>query len=153
MQISENGAMSSPAGATASQRRKSGRAVRAPEKFQPEVSSQNAGGSGKRKRAGADVEDGQNEEDEDNEGEDEEDDEDEESDEEEAPVKKRAKPTAATTKKAPAAKKAKVNGNAPPALRLPNRAKKHAGKVVFKDQDAEGLYGELKAVSSALMRF
>jgi cohesin complex subunit SA-1/2 len=140
--------MASTAEATASQRRKSGRAVKVPEKFQPEVlSSQHPGASGKRKRSGDDIEGVENEEEEEEEDESEEDDEDEESAEEEAPAKKKAKPKAAAAKSAPVAKKAKVNGNASHTkahtMKLPSRAKKPTGKVVFKDRDAEGLYGEL----------
>jgi cohesin complex subunit SA-1/2 len=144
--------MASSAEATASQRRKSGRAVKVPDKFQPEVeSSQTAGAGGKRKRSGDDMEGVENEVDEEEVEEDEsdEEDEDEESEEEEAPVKKKSKPKAAATKSAPVAKKAKVNGSAPQpkahSMRLPSRAKKPTGKVVFKDQDAEGLYGKFGA--------
>lgn len=147
--------MASSAAATASQRRKSGRAVKVPDKFQPEVeSSQNAGAGGKRKRSGDEmegVENGAEEEEEDDES-DEEDE--EESDEEEAPVKKKSKPKTAATKSAPVAKKAKVNGSTPHAkahsMRLPSRAKKPTGKVVFKDQDAEGLYGGLTVICVSL---
>lgn len=140
--------MASTVEATASQRRKSGRAVKVPDKFQPEVeSSQNAGAGGKRKRGGDDMEGVENgEEEQEEEDESDEEDEDEESEEEEAPVKKKSKPKAAATKSAPVAKKAKVNGSAPQAkahsMRLPSRAKKPTGKVVFKDQGAKGLYGE-----------
>ncbi|OBT76960.1 hypothetical protein VF21_04167 [Pseudogymnoascus sp. 05NY08] len=141
--------MASSAEATASQRRKSGRAVKVPDKFQPEVeSSQNASAGGKRKRSGDDMEGVENEEEqEEEEDESEEEDEDEESEEEEAPVKKKSKPKAVATKSAPVAKKAKVNGSAPQpkahSMRLPSRAKKPTGKVVFKDNDAEGLYAEI----------
>jgi cohesin complex subunit SA-1/2 len=138
-------AMASTAEATASQRRKSGRAVKVPEKFQPEVmSSQNAGAGGKRKRAGDDMERVENEEEEEEESDEEE--EGEDSAEDEAPAKKKAKPKAAAAKSAPVAKKAKVNGNAPHTKKLPSRAKKPTGKVVFKDQEAEGLYGEYATI-------
>ena len=139
--------MASSGEATASQRRKSGRAVKVPDKFQPEVeSSKNAGAGGKRKRSGDDMEGVENEEEQEEEEEESDEEDDEESEEEEAPVKKKSKPKAAVTKSAPVAKKAKVNGSAlqPKAhsMRLPSRAKKPTGKVVFRDNDAEGLYGE-----------
>ena len=131
--------MSSPA-ATAS-RRKSGRAVKAPEKFVPEVTSSHAGPAGsKRKRTGEDAEnDASDVEDEPDESEEE-----IESEGEEA-RKPRRKPKAKTARK-PAAKKPKVNGNtthedAPaPAIRLAARPKKPR-KVPVVDEDAEGLYG------------
>lgn len=139
--------MASSGEATASQRRKSGRAVKVPDKFQPEVeSSKNAGAGGKRKRSGDDMEGVENEEEQEEEEEESDEEDDEESEEEEAPVKKKSKPKAAVTKSAPVAKKAKVNGSAPQpkahSMRLPSRAKKPTGKVVFRDNDAEGLYGE-----------
>ena len=146
---------------SASQRRKSGRAVKAPEKFAPEpTSSQAPRGGAKRKRSA-------NENDEPNGDESQEDVEEEESDEEEqesesevedAPKKKKAKTKGATksaSKKAPAAKKAKTNGvasQAPkeprepkqPQMRIPSRPKKaQTGKVVFKDNSASGIYAEI----------
>jgi len=142
MELSENDATST-ANATTN-KRQSGRAVRAPEKFRPDAPSSHQGiTNGKRKRgdnkAGQDVEN----EEEDEEGEDEESDEDEESaDEEEfAKSKKRSK----TTKK-PVAKKPKVNGStgieSAPAVKLPNRPKK-AKRVAIIDESAEGLYGKM----------
>lgn len=154
-------ASSSQAEPTASQRRKSGRAVRAPEKFAPEpTSSQAPRGGSKRKRT-------ENENDEINgeeQAEDVEEDEDEDEEEEEepesesevedAPKKKKAK-TKGPAKKAPAAKKAKTNGVASQApreprepkqqqMRIPSRPKKaQQGKVVFKDNSAEGVYAEI----------
>jgi len=137
MDISNNDVTSSPA-ATGG-RRKSGRAVKVPEKFVPEVSSsQPAPTSAKRKRGREGVE---------NDASDIEDEAEasdatlESADEEELrDTRKKAK----TTKK-PAAKKPKVNGTAPyedaPAVKLPNRTKK-AKKVVIDDDSAEGLYGE-----------
>jgi len=122
----------------------------------PEVlSSQQGNATGKRKRGGDTAEDEENEDEIDDEDEEEdEDEEDEESEPEEAPVKKNTKPKAAAPKKVHLAKKAKVNGNAShakaPAVKLPNRPKKPVGKVVFKDKDAEGLYGRFNGVHSEL---
>ncbi|TVY13720.1 Cohesin subunit psc3 [Lachnellula arida] len=138
MDISNNDVTSSPA-ATGG-RRKSGRAVKAPEKFVPDApSSQAAPTSAKRKRGEEEVE---------NDASDIEDEAEasdatlESADEEELrETRKRAK----TTKK-PAAKKAKVNGTAPledaPAVKLPNRPKK-IKKVVINDDSADGLYAEV----------
>ena len=144
----------------ASQRRKSGRAVKAPEKFAPEpTSSQAPRGGAKRKRSA-------NENDEPNGEETQEDDEEDESDEEEqesesevedAPRKKKAKTKGAVknaSKRAPAAKRAKMNGasQAPKEprepkqqqMRIPSRPKKtQTGKVVFKDNSASGIYAEI----------
>ena len=137
MDISNNDVTSSPA--PTGGRRKSGRAVKVPEKFVPEApSSQSAPTSAKRKRGGEGIE---------NDASDIEDEAEaseatlESADEEEL---RDARKKAKTTKK-PAAKKPKVNGTAPyqdaPAVKLPNRPKK-AKKVVINDDSAEGLYGE-----------
>lgn len=138
MDISNNDVTSSPA-ATDGSRRKSGRAVRAPEKFVPS-SSEPAATSAKRKRGGDEVENDASDIDD----EDEADATDvtlESADEEELrETRKKAK-----TPKKPVAKKPKVNGTAPhkpaPAVKIPNRTKK-AKKVVINDDTAEGLYGE-----------
>ena len=136
MDISNNDVTSTPV-ATGS-RRKSGRAVKVPEKFVPDApSSQQGSASAKRKRGGEDAENDASDVDE----------EEEESDatvesaaEEVREIRRKAK----TTKK-PAAKKPKVNGAAThgeaPAVKLPARPKK-AKKVAIADKSAEGLYGK-----------
>ncbi|RDL39778.1 Uncharacterized protein BP5553_04118 [Venustampulla echinocandica] len=146
MDISNNDVASSPA--ETGGRRKSGRAVRAPEKFVPNAPSQV--GRAKRKRGGDDVE---------NDASDIEDEEDTSSDdtvessgeEEVREVRRKAKQSR-TTKK-PAAKKPKVNGTveheAAPIVKLPNRPKK-AKKVLITDDDAEGLYVEVFASGDSL---
>ncbi len=142
MEISENDATSSPAHATGN-RRKSGRAVRAPEKFDPEApSSQVGGNNGKRKRDSEDNEDDV-ENDEEEEEEEEESEEDESADEEEIrETRKKAKVT-----RKPVAKKPKVNGatssTETPVVKLPNRVKK-ARKVAIADKNAVGLYGKIR---------
>jgi hypothetical protein len=136
MDISNNDVTSTPV-ATGS-RRKSGRAVKVPEKFVPDApSSQQGSASAKRKRGGEDAE---------NDASDIEEDE-EESDatvesaaeDEVREIRRKAK----TTKK-PAAKKPKVNGTAThdkePQVKRPARPKK-TKKVAIADKSAEGLYG------------
>lgn len=138
MDISNNDVTSTPV-ATGS-RRKSGRAVKVPEKFVPDApSSQQGSASAKRKRGGEDAENDASDVDE----------EEEESDatvesaaeEEVREIRRKAK----TTKK-PAAKKPKVNGAAThgeaPAVKLPARPKK-AKKVAIADKSAEGLYADV----------
>jgi cohesin complex subunit SA-1/2 len=136
MDISNNDVTGTPA---TTGRRKSGRAVKVPEKFVPDVqSTQQAPASAKRKRGGGDVENDASDAEED----------DATSDgtiesagEEE--IKETRRKTNASRK--PAAKKPKVNGTASheaaPVVRLPNRPKK-AKKVAIADKDAEGLYGK-----------
>jgi cohesin complex subunit SA-1/2 len=137
MDISNNDVTSTPV-ATGS-RRKSGRAVKVPEKFVPEApSSQQGTASAKRKRGGEDAENGASDVDEEAE---ESDATVESADEEEVrEIRRKAK----TTKK-PAAKKPKVNGTATheeaPAVKLPNRPK-NSKKVAIADKNAEGLYGK-----------
>lgn len=137
--ISSNDIMSSPAPAG---RRKSGRAVRAPEKFQPEGPPASA----KRKRSGRDAETDASNIDEENE----ESEQEEQSEEEEVPKPSRKKAKTQTARK-PVAKKSKTNGvvddegedelAAPAhAIRLPARPKK-ARKAIVKNIEAEGLYG------------
>lgn len=139
LEISENHAMNSPNIAT-NNRRKSGRAVKAPDKFQPEANTTPEPTNGKRKRAAADAsEDVENEVEEDEE---ESEDEEVSADEEEVrATKKRAKQP-----KKPAVKKAKTNGTKShtpePIHRLPTRPKK-SKKVTIADANAEGLYGKL----------
>ncbi len=137
MDISNNDVTSTPV-ATGS-RRKSGRAVKIPEKFVPNApSSQQGSASAKRKRGGDDAENDASDVEE----------EEEESDatvesaaeEEVREIRRKAK----TTKK-PATKKPKVNGTAihdeAPAVKLPARPKK-TKKVAIADKGAEGLYGK-----------
>jgi cohesin complex subunit SA-1/2 len=137
MDISNNDATSSPA-ATGS-RRKSGRAVKAPEKFAPAPTST----STKRKRN-----DGEQENDASDVDDQAEDSEDMESEEEEEVRETRKKLKSKTARK-PAAKKPKVNGNMShekaPAVRLPSRpkkAKKFERVVVIQNvEEDEGLFG------------
>lgn len=138
MDISNNDIASSPAETGA--RRKSGRAVRAPQKFIPDAPPHT--GRAKRKREGDDVE---------NDASDIEDEEEASSDDtgdssgEEEVREVRRKPKQSKTAKKPAAKKPKVNGTvaheAAPVVKLPNRPKK-AKKVLITGDDDEGLYGE-----------
>jgi cohesin complex subunit SA-1/2 len=141
MDISNNDVTSTPV-ATGS-RRKSGRAVRVPEKFAPET----APASAKRKR-----DDEENENDASDVDEAEASDATAESGEEEEPrpSRKRGKGKAPAPGK-PAAKKPKVNGTtaheeedeeAAPAVKLPSRPKTASKKVAIADKNAEGLYGE-----------
>lgn len=147
MESSDNNATPSPSVAETS-RRRSGRVVRAPQKFSPEVhSSQINNSRPKRKRDGeSDDEDVENEApnaDDDSDELSDPPDDDDESAQEEAPVKQKK---AKATSKKPAAKRAKVNGNAPaalaPAIRLPNRPKKTA-RVAIARRDGDGLYAEV----------
>ncbi|KAI1464498.1 STAG-domain-containing protein [Daldinia caldariorum] len=165
METDDNNATSSPASASASasasapdnSRRRSGRVVRAPQKFSPEASSShNDSVSSKRKRGrdrdGGDVENESPAEDDDDELSDPEDQEDNE-EEEQTSKSKKSKPKQKPRAKKPAAKRAKVNGSAPtpteagiaslaPAVRLPNRPKKTA-RVVIVHPDGDGLYAEV----------
>lgn len=119
-------------------RRKSGRAVKVPDKFIPDLpSSQHDSTSAKRKRVARDVEDDASDSEEDDES----DESDSESEMEEVrEIKKKPK-----TVTKPATKKPKVNGatlhEKGPAVKLPNRPKK-ARKVIITDRNAEGLYGK-----------
>lgn len=146
MEVSENDAPSSIA---TENRRVSQRAVRAPEKFDPDAPSLRPGNAGAKRKRGVvgNAEDVENEPEEEDDSDEEE--EEESADEEETrQTKKRANPT-----RKPAPKKAKVNGAAPsasaPAIRLPSRQKKPK-KVVIQDANAEGVYGKL--VKEILLR-
>lgn len=143
MDISNNDVTSTPV-ATGS-RRKSGRAVKVPEKFVPNApSSQQGSASVKRKRGGEDAE---------NDASDIDDEDEEESDatvesaaeEEVREIRRKGK----TTKK-PAAKKPKVNGTAThdkePLVKLPARPKKPKN-VAIADRSVEGLYSKRVARS------
>src|SRR5258708_2758684 len=106
-------------------RRKSGRAVKVPEKFVPEVSStQQAPTSAKRRRGGEDVENDASDIEEEDEARDEE--VESAAEEEIKETRRKAKPAKQSGK--PAAKKLKVNGTTPheevPPVRLPSRPKK-----------------------------
>ncbi|KAI1138576.1 STAG-domain-containing protein [Hypoxylon sp. FL0543] len=153
METSDNNATSSPASAPDNSRRRSGRVVRAPQKFSPDP--QNDPTSSKRKRGpDRDGEDAENEspvEDEDEELSDPEDEDDEV--EEQTSRSKKSKPKQKSRTKKPAAKRAKVNGTAPPeaasaslapALKLPNRPKK-TGRVAIAHPDGDGLYADVFA--------
>jgi cohesin complex subunit SA-1/2 len=136
----ENDVSSTPA---ASGRRKSGRAVKAPEKFIPDYpSTATRPANSKRKRTDDDGEgDASEEGGSEPEDDDESDDEEVESAGEEELREARRK---ARSSKKPIAKKPKTNGTTSharaPAVRLPNRPKK-AKKVTIADDTAEGLYG------------
>ncbi|KAH7377517.1 nuclear cohesin-like protein complex subunit [Cadophora sp. MPI-SDFR-AT-0126] len=139
MDISNNDVTSSSA-ATGT-RRKSGRAVKAPEKFVPEAPSSQAGSANsKRKRTD---EDGENDASElEEEAEDSDDAIASAAEEELREVRRKAKKT-----KKPAVKKAKVNGTSsreePLAVKLPARPKKGGKRVAIADKDAEGLYADV----------
>ncbi|PQE28444.1 stag domain-containing protein [Rutstroemia sp. NJR-2017a BBW] len=138
----ENDVSSTPA---ASGRRKSGRAVKAPEKFIPDYpSTATRPANSKRKRTDDDEEgDASEEAGSEPEEDDESDDEEVESAGEEELREARRK---ARSSKKPIAKKPKTNGTASharaPAVRLPNRPKK-AKKVTIADDTAEGLYADV----------
>jgi cohesin complex subunit SA-1/2 len=141
MDISNNDASSSTATGS---RRKSGRAVRAPDKFIPNApSSQQGHGGSKRKRGEAytendasDVEDEAEEEASDTSA--------ESADEEEI----RASRKKSKKGRKPAAKKTKVNGTSShvetSAVKLPARPKK-TKRAAIADNEAEGLYGKMSA--------
>jgi cohesin complex subunit SA-1/2 len=137
MDISNSDMTSTPV-ATGS-RRKSGRAVKIPEKFIPDApSSQQGHSNAKRKRGAEDVENDASNVEEDDEDSDETV---ESAEEEEAPApRKKAK-----APRKPAAKKPKVNGTVShdeaPAVKLPSRPKK-GKKVLIADHSAKGLYGK-----------
>lgn len=159
METSENTATPSPAPANGASRRRSGRERRAPEKFQPEVTT-----APKRKRA-EDDEDDENHDptdaaaDEDEAMSDDDDDDDDDAaedspaEEEQRAARRQQKKKSASQApraKKPAAKKPKINGAAPPAtadsisVGLPSRPKpKKTARVVTGDKrDGDGVYGE-----------
>ena len=122
-------------------RRKSGRAVRAPEKYEPDLAASQINGTAKRKRSDAGDDEEEAAEIDASEEEEESDEEIESADEEELrEARKRAKKA-----KKPVAKKPKTNGSvahtrAPAVKQLPSRPKK-SKKVALADDEAEGLYG------------
>jgi cohesin complex subunit SA-1/2 len=135
MDISNTDVTSSPV--ATSGRRKSGRAVKVPEKFIPNAPfPQQGAGSAKRKRGQEDAENDASEIDELEES--------EAGDESPAEEEIRESQRRKKRTKKPAAKKAKINGTVshrdPPAVKLPSRPKK-ARRVAIADKDAEGLYG------------
>lgn len=141
MESEDNNATPSPSAAEA--RRRSGRVVRAPQKYIEEVHTD---ASSKRKRARDHDEDAENHEPRSDslaEASDEE--VAEESDADLVPRQKKSKSRA----KKPAAKKPKINGDAPTevapaqtkALQLPQRLKKSV-RVAIARKDGDGLYGE-----------
>ncbi|KAI0848579.1 STAG-domain-containing protein [Daldinia vernicosa] len=155
METDDNNATSSPASAPDNSRRRSGRVVRAPQKFSPEANpSQNDYASSKRKRGrDRDEEDAEN----DTPAEDDEeelsdpDDHDDIEEEEQTSKSNKSKSKQKSRPKKPAAKRAKVNGSAPietgsaplaPAVRLPNRPKKTA-RVAIVHPDGDGLYADV----------
>lgn len=151
METSDNNATSSPASVPDNSRRRSGRVVRAPQKFSPQPNASQNDHSSKRKRGPEhDDEDAENGYPEEAEEEEElSDPEDEDDDADEAPSRSKTKSKRSRPKK-PAVKRAKVNGSAPvdaasaphaPAVKLPNRPKKTA-RVVIAHPDGDGLYGE-----------
>ncbi|KAM3066582.1 cohesin complex subunit [Clarireedia jacksonii] len=138
----ENDVSSTP---VASGRRKSGRAVKAPEKFIPDYPSTATRHTNPKRKRTEDDEEGDASEDGGSEPEDDDesnDEEDESAGEEELREARRK----ARSSKKPVAKKPKTNGTASyaraPAVRLPNRPKK-AKNVTIADDTAEGLYADV----------
>lgn len=137
MESSDNNAMSSPA--PTSTARRSGRVSKVPEKFVPDAPA-----ATKRKRSGE-----LDDEDAENESPDEEDhDDDEETDdtgEDDVEPRNNKKSSQATKPKKPAAKKPKINGDAPAtgshAARLPSRPKKVV-RLAIQNREGDGLYGK-----------
>ncbi|KAI1330144.1 hypothetical protein F5Y16DRAFT_47114 [Xylariaceae sp. FL0255] len=164
METDDNNASASPAP------RRSGRARAAPQKFSPQPhASQNDHATSKRKRAPENDEDeddpenddldaagndenpptdAENDDQDDDDG----DDDDDDADEEPAAKSKKSNSTQKSRSRKPAAKRTKVNGNAPsvvpgplavPAVKLPNRPKKTAKIVNIARHDNDGLYAEI----------
>ncbi|KAI1439823.1 STAG-domain-containing protein [Annulohypoxylon stygium] len=156
METSDNNATSSPASAPASapdlSRRRSGRVVRAPQKFSPEPQNDHSSSSKRKRGLDRDEEDAENEspvEEEEEELSDPE--EEDEAEEEQTSRPKSSKSKQKSRSKKPAAKRTKVNGSAPadivsasnaPAVRLPNRPKKTV-RVTIAHPDGEGLYVDI----------
>lgn len=141
MESEDNNATPSPSAADA--RRRSGRVVRAPRKFTEEI--QNDASSGRKRARDDNDEDAENQEPHDSLEEASDEELAEESDDDLAPRQTKSRPRA----KKPAAKKPKINGNAPAeasasqttSMRLPNRPKKTV-RVAIARKDGDGLYGE-----------
>ncbi|KAI1776228.1 STAG-domain-containing protein [Hypoxylon cercidicola] len=156
METSDNNATSSPASIPDNSRRRSGRVVRAPQKFSPQPNpSQNDHPSKRKRGPDHDDEDAENGYPEEAEEEEEElsdpDDEDDDVAEEAPSRSKKTKSKQKSRPKKPAPKRAKVNGSAPvdaasatnaPAVKLPNRPKKTA-RVVIAHPDGDGLYADV----------
>lgn len=146
MEAADSNSQASPAPADGS-RRRSGRVVRAPQKFAPDAAP-----SSKRKRAAdRDNEDAENEEpgddddDDDDEAPSDDDDDDMVDDDEPAPAKRRKKPAASQSKER-ALKKPKTNGttlgSGAHASSLPRRPKK-AVRVDVAHREGDGIFGSL----------
>ncbi|KAK3378382.1 UreD urease accessory protein-domain-containing protein [Podospora didyma] len=143
METSDNTATSSPA--PTSSARRSGRVTKAPNKFTPDAPA-----ATKRKRATEhDDEDGENQspnEEEDVSGDEDEDDDDDTAAEE--PRSRKRKPSSQNARaKKPAAKKPKINGDAPVAepihaARLPSRPKKTV-RIALARPEEDGLYTDI----------
>ncbi|KAL7625292.1 cohesin complex subunit [Parahypoxylon ruwenzoriense] len=166
METSDNNATSSPAPDNA--RRRSGRVVKAPQKFSPDLpSTQNDHSSSSKRKRGPDRDrdDAENEspdedgdDDEPSDPEDEDDNADADADDEPASRSKKSKSKQKPRSKKPAAKRAKVNGSAPidptsasnaPAVKLPNRPKKTV-KITIAIPDGDGLYADVFGSSLSL---
>ena len=123
-------ATASPAAESASQRR-SGRVVRVPTRFEPDLSAQNAA---KRKRDGDDGADNDAPDLDDDMSDD---DDESDADDDDAPRSRRKKPSQSARSKKPALKKPKTNGTH---LALSVRPKK-AVRIARVDGDGNQLYG------------
>ncbi|KAH8805693.1 STAG domain-containing protein [Xylogone sp. PMI_703] len=138
MEMSEDDARSSPA--TAVGRRKSGRVVKAPEKFIPQVSSSQRGNT-KRKRGDEDVTDDESNPEEEDEDEEMDSDGAEDEDAAEEELREKRKRTKAAPKPR-AAKKPKVNGTQTSTVKLPSRTKAPK-RVALVGRQASPLYTEV----------
>ncbi|KAI0012753.1 STAG-domain-containing protein [Xylariaceae sp. FL0662B] len=152
METSDNNATSSPSGSSSlpdASRRRSGRVVRAPQKFSPEP--QNDHPSKRKRGPDHDEEDVENEEPDVEEEPSDEEDGDNDTEDEPTPKPKKSKSSQKSRSKKPAAKRTKVNGSAPsatasasnaPAVKLPNRPKKTV-RVAIAGRNEDGLYAEV----------
>lgn len=167
METSDNNATSSPASVPDNSRRRSGRVVRAPQKFSPQPNpSQNQNDQPSKRKRGPDHDDEDAEngypEEAEEEEEEQSDPDDEDDDAEEAPSSRsrKTKSKQRSRPKKPAVKRAKVNGSTPvdavsasnaTAMKLPNRPKKTA-RVVIAHPDGDGLYGENKTEDTCALK-
>ncbi len=142
MEISETNATGSPA-PTATARR-SGRVSKVPDKFSPDAPA-----ASKRKRG-----DEFDEEDAENDsvlGEEDADDDADDTGDDEGPARPRKKSSQSAKAKKPAAKKPKINGDAPEsgnhAARLPSRPKKHV-RIEVARREGDELYGAISCSDS-----
>ncbi|KAH9904848.1 STAG-domain-containing protein [Xylariomycetidae sp. FL2044] len=156
METSDNNATSSSPAPDMS-RRRSGRVVKAPQKFSPEPRpSQTDNPSSKRKRGpepdDEDVENGVHDAGEEDEEEAEDEQDEDDADDEPTPRPQKSRSSQKSRSKKPAAKRPKVNGNGPsavasvssaPAVKaLPSRSKKSV-KLAIPRRDGDGLYAEV----------